>query len=136
MAQAMQHGLRLTGRARSATLAARIREDQGLATKKKAVSKKPSARKPAAKKAGIRKPADKPVGKSGLSAQRLGRLAAAMQAYADRGEVAGVVTLVHRHGETAHVGVHGWQDKDARVAMRRDSLFRIASMTKPVVSVA
>src|SRR4051794_26281128 len=112
MAQAMQHGLRLTGRARSATLAARIREDQGLATKKKAVSKKPAARKPAAKKAGIRKPAAKPairktakkttarasgrkpadkmVGKSGLSAQRLGRLAAAMQAYADRGEVAGV----------------------------------------------
>ena len=148
----------LTGRARSATLARRIREGHKLAAKKK-TAKKAGARKTAkkavkkvpAKKAAAKKAlaapvrragkrvagkADKPVGKSGLSASRLRRLQEAMDGYVARGEVAGVVTLVHRHGETAHAGVAGWQDKEARVPMKRDSLFRIASMTKPVVSVA
>lgn len=111
---------------------------------KKVPAKKPAARKalarlaPAKKFAGKKSASkmDKPVGKSGLSAHRLHRLQDTMNAYVARGEVAGVVTLVHRRGETAHVGVAGWQDKEARVAMKRGSLFRIASMTKPVVSVA
>lgn len=111
---------------------------------KKALARSAPARKAAGKKAAGKKSggkklagkADKQVGKSGLSVKRLQRLQDAMNAYVARGEVAGVVTLVHRHGETAHVGVAGWQDKEARVSMKRDSLFRIASMTKPVVSVA
>src|ERR1700679_1108807 len=75
-------------------------------------------------------------GPGGFSAERLGRLTAAMQSYVDSGAVAGVTTLVHRHGETVHSDVLGWQDEDAKIRMRRDTLFRIASMTKPIVSVA
>jgi CubicO group peptidase (beta-lactamase class C family) len=75
-------------------------------------------------------------GPGGFSKERLTRLTAAMQRYVDDGAVAGVVTLVHRHGETVHADALGWQDKEADIPMRRDTLFRIASMTKPVVSVA
>jgi len=75
-------------------------------------------------------------GPGGFSSERLKRLTAAMQAHVDQGSVAGVVTLVHRHGETVHSDVLGWQDEEAKIPMRRDTLFRIASMTKPIVSVA
>ena len=75
-------------------------------------------------------------GPGGFSSERLKRLTAAMQAHVDQGAVAGVVTLVHRHGETVHSDVLGWQDEEANIPMRRDTLFRIASMTKPIVSVA
>ncbi len=76
------------------------------------------------------------AGSAGFSRERLKRLTAAMQRYVDDGTVAGVVTLVHRHGETVHSDALGWQDKEAGTPIRRDTLFRIASMTKPVVSVA
>jgi CubicO group peptidase (beta-lactamase class C family) len=76
------------------------------------------------------------AGRGGFSAERLKRLTAGMQGYVDRGEVAGVVTLVHRRGEEAHHDALGWMDDEARTPMRRDSLFRIASMTKPIASVA
>jgi CubicO group peptidase (beta-lactamase class C family) len=72
----------------------------------------------------------------GFSSERLGRLTGAMQAHVDAGAVAGVVTLVHRRDETVHSDVLGWQDEEAKIPMRRDTLFRVASMTKPIVSVA
>jgi CubicO group peptidase (beta-lactamase class C family) len=75
-------------------------------------------------------------GRGGFSGERLKRLTTAMQAHIDAGSAAGVVTLVHRHGETVHSDVLGWQDEEAKIPMRRDTLFRIASMTKPIVSVA
>ncbi len=75
-------------------------------------------------------------GPGGFSSARLARLTAAMQSYVDNGAVAGVTTLVHRHGEIVHSDVIGWQDQEARIPMRRDTLCRIASMTKPIVSVA
>src|ERR1700688_5049423 len=75
-------------------------------------------------------------GPGGFSSERLGRITAAMKAHVDAGTVAGMVTLVHRHDETVHSDVLGWQDEEAKLPMRRDSLFRIASMTKPIVSVA
>src|SRR5579864_5204326 len=75
-------------------------------------------------------------GPGGFSAERLGRLTTAMQSYVDSGAVAGVTTLVHRHGETVHCDVLGWQDEEAKIPMQRDTLCRIASMTKPIVSVA
>src|SRR5579859_3189420 len=76
------------------------------------------------------------MGRGGFSEERLSRITRAMQTYVDRGDVAGVVTLVHRHGETVHSDVLGWQDEEARLPMRRDTLFRIASMTKPIASLA
>src|ERR1700722_8127413 len=76
------------------------------------------------------------AGPGGFSGERLKRLTASMQAHVDGGSVAGVVTLVHRHGEIVHSDVLGWQDEEAGIPMARDTLFRIASMTKPIVSVA
>jgi CubicO group peptidase (beta-lactamase class C family) len=72
----------------------------------------------------------------GLSKSRLTRLSDSMRGYVDRGEVANVVTLVHRHGREVHADAFGWQDEEAGTPIRRDTIFRIASMTKPVVSVA
>ncbi|HLG88956.1 MAG TPA: serine hydrolase domain-containing protein [Alphaproteobacteria bacterium] len=72
----------------------------------------------------------------GLSKKRLKRLADGMAAYVERGEVAGIVTLIHRDGEEVHFDAVGWQDGERRIPIERDSIFRIASMTKPVASVA
>ena len=73
---------------------------------------------------------------SGFSAERLKRLTGTMQRFIDDGLVTSVVTLVHRNGIEAHCDILGFQDEEARVPMRRDTIFRIASMTKPVISVA
>jgi CubicO group peptidase (beta-lactamase class C family) len=59
-----------------------------------------------------------------------------MQGYIDRGEVAGVVTLAWRNGEIGLFDARGWRDEGERLPMQRDTLFRIASMTKPVTSAA
>ncbi len=72
----------------------------------------------------------------GLSKSRLTRLSDAMRGYVDHGEVAGVVTRVHRHGREVHSDAFGWQDEEVATPIRRDTIFRIASMTKPIVSVA
>ena len=72
----------------------------------------------------------------GISAQRLTRLHDGMKAFVDRKEVAGVVTLVMRDGKTVDVHATGYQDIDTKTPMRADTIFRIASMTKPMTSVA
>lgn len=72
---------------------------------------------------------------AGLSAARLARLRAGLARYVERGEVTGVAALVERRGAT-HVEVLGWQDRERRAPMRRDSLFRIASLTKPITAAA
>jgi CubicO group peptidase (beta-lactamase class C family) len=72
---------------------------------------------------------------TGFSAQRLRRLDDAMRAYAERGEVPGLVALAAR-GNTVHVVTAGTQDLAAGRPMARDTIFRIASMTKPIAAVA
>ncbi|MBB6731356.1 serine hydrolase domain-containing protein [Cohnella zeiphila] len=74
--------------------------------------------------------------KTGFSASRLRRLSTVLQGYVERGEIAGSVALIHRYGEEAYVDAIGWQDKEAQSLMKRDTLFRIMSMTKPVTAVA
>lgn len=74
--------------------------------------------------------------RAGFSAARLARLNEAMQGYVDRGEIAGVVTLAWRNGEIGLFDARGWRDEAQRLPMQRDTLFRIASMTKPVTSAA
>lgn len=54
----------------------------------------------------------------------------------DRGLLAGAVTMVWQHGKMLQVNEIGYRDVDARLPMRRDTLFRIASMTKPVTVAA
>ena len=72
----------------------------------------------------------------GLSAERLKRLDDGLQAMVDDGKLAGVVTLLARHGKIAFVDVAGVQDIESQRPMSRDSIFRIYSMTKPIVGVA
>ena len=74
----------------------------------------------------------------GLSAERLRRLGAAVGGHIERGELAGAVALVARRGRVAHLEALGRVDGEAEAAvpMRTDSLFGIASMTKPITSVA
>ena len=72
----------------------------------------------------------------GVSAERFQRLHQAMQGFVDRKEVSGIVTLVTREGRTADIHAVGMQDVDSKTPMRTDTLFRIASMTKPITSVA
>jgi CubicO group peptidase (beta-lactamase class C family) len=59
-----------------------------------------------------------------------------LQASVDNGALSGMVTLVWRRGEVVQVNTLGQRDLEARLPMERDTLFRIASMTKPVTSLA
>ena len=72
----------------------------------------------------------------GLSAERLERLDAGLQAMVDDGELAGTVALLARRGKIAFVDVAGVQDIESGRPMARDSIFRIFSMTKPITGVA
>jgi CubicO group peptidase (beta-lactamase class C family) len=72
----------------------------------------------------------------GLAPERLERIRPVLQRYVDEGQIAGVVTLVMRDGVVVHQAAVGWADKEARKPMREDTLFRIASQTKALTSVA
>jgi CubicO group peptidase (beta-lactamase class C family) len=72
---------------------------------------------------------------SGFDSQRLARLDTAFEGYVARGELPGAVLMVLKDGAVAHQGVYGWQDIESRTPMAADSLFRIASQTKALVSV-
>jgi CubicO group peptidase (beta-lactamase class C family) len=72
----------------------------------------------------------------GLSAARLERLKSAVQAHVDRGDIGGVITLVMRDGKLAHFETYGKADIEKNIPMRRDTIFRIASMSKAITSVA
>jgi CubicO group peptidase (beta-lactamase class C family) len=71
----------------------------------------------------------------GLSKARLGRMRDVMFAHVARGQVPGLVALISRRGET-HVDAIGMTAAGGRDPMRRDTIFRIASMTKPVTAAA
>jgi CubicO group peptidase (beta-lactamase class C family) len=72
----------------------------------------------------------------GFSAEGLGRIAPMLQAVVDRGLMAGAVTLVWRKGALAHLAAVGRRDVASGAPMAPDAFFRLASMTKPVVSLA
>ncbi|WP_245476127.1 serine hydrolase domain-containing protein [Bradyrhizobium sp. Leo170] len=72
----------------------------------------------------------------GISAQRLKILDAAFQSEVDSGKLPGAVVLIVRNGKVAYSRAFGYQDREKRIAMKPDAIFRIASMTKPLVSVA
>jgi CubicO group peptidase (beta-lactamase class C family) len=71
----------------------------------------------------------------GVSSQRLERLTQTMQRLVDNGELAGMVVLVARQGKLVYQKSFGMQDRGKSTPMALDSIFRIYSMTKPVVSV-
>ena len=72
----------------------------------------------------------------GFSSGRLDRLHAAMQREVDQKELAGVVTLLARHGKVVEERTYGKKDVASGAPMTADTIFRIFSMSKPVTGVA
>ena len=72
----------------------------------------------------------------GLAGERLDRLDAFMESAVTQGRIPGAAVLIARRGRVAHYEAYGLADRDNSRPMRRDDIFRIYSMTKPVVSVA
>jgi CubicO group peptidase (beta-lactamase class C family) len=71
----------------------------------------------------------------GLSRERLARIDAMIERRIAAGDLTGAVTVVARRGQVAHVSIQGVTDADTRQPMRANTMFRIASMTKPIVGV-
>ena len=72
----------------------------------------------------------------GFNGEGLAKIAPTLQPIADQGDLSGFVTLLFRHGEIAQLNTLGYRDLATKKPMERDTLFRIASMTKPVTSIA
>jgi CubicO group peptidase (beta-lactamase class C family) len=72
----------------------------------------------------------------GMSAQRLARIKPHMQKYVDQGQFAGISTLVARRGSIVHFEQVGWQDRENQIPLAPDTIFRIYSMTKPIICTA
>jgi CubicO group peptidase (beta-lactamase class C family) len=72
----------------------------------------------------------------GMSSERLARITALARGYVDEGKLAGVVTVIARHGKIVHYEAVGKQNLETGAPMTRDTLFRIYSMTKPITAVA
>lgn len=72
----------------------------------------------------------------GLSSEALARMDDGMQGLIDKQHLAGIVTLVARHGRVVQYKAYGLQDLQSRTPMRADTIARIYSMTKPVTGVA
>jgi len=80
-------------------------------------------------------PAAKPE-EVGLSSERLQRIDQMIQRRIAAGDLTGAVTIIARHGKVAHLNAQGVMDLDTRQPITPGSMFRIASMTKPVIGVA
>ena len=72
----------------------------------------------------------------GMSGQRLARIRPMMQGYVDHHGYAGISTMIARRGKVIYADQVGWQDREAGVPMAEDTIFRMYSMTKPVVYTA
>jgi CubicO group peptidase (beta-lactamase class C family) len=72
----------------------------------------------------------------GLSSERLQRLTDTFQGYVKDGKLAGAVVLVTRRGKVVYSGAFGERDMETHAPMKEDAIFRIASQTKALVSVA
>jgi CubicO group peptidase (beta-lactamase class C family) len=73
--------------------------------------------------------------KLGFDAGRLERVTQAFQGFVDSGQIPGAVVLIARHDKVAYFKTFGFRDREQKIAMTPDSIFRIFSMTKPIVSV-
>ena len=72
----------------------------------------------------------------GMSGDRLDRITPVMESYVTERGVVGISTMISRRGEIVHEQQFGFQDREAGIPMAADTIFRIYSMTKPVVSTA
>jgi CubicO group peptidase (beta-lactamase class C family) len=71
----------------------------------------------------------------GFSPERLARIGETLRADIDAGRIPGAVIAIARHGKLVALDAYGWRDKAAGVAMTTDTIFNIASMTKPMTTV-
>jgi CubicO group peptidase (beta-lactamase class C family) len=71
--------------------------------------------------------------RTGLDPARLAKIPERMKQFVDKGQAAGIVTLVARKGQVAALDAVGYTDFDTRQPMRTDNIFQIHSMTKPMV---
>src|SRR5712692_1802897 len=71
-------------------------------------------------------------GAAGMNPARLARIPVRMKEFVTGGKTAGVVTLVARHGHVAGLEAVGYQNLEDKTPMRTDTIFRLASVTKPV----
>jgi CubicO group peptidase (beta-lactamase class C family) len=69
---------------------------------------------------------------AGMSSKRLAAIPLRMKEFVEEGTTSGMVTIVARHGHVASFEATGYQDLEKKKPMRKDTLFRIASLTKPV----
>lgn len=72
----------------------------------------------------------------GFSRERLARIGVAMNREVEKGTFPGAVTLIARNGQVVHFEAHGFQDAAKTKPMAKDTIFRMASMTKPITTVA
>lgn len=72
----------------------------------------------------------------GLSSVRLENLRASLQTEVDEGHIPGAVLMINRRGKLVYSEAIGYQNRDAGVPMKKDAIFRIYSMTKPIAAVA
>ena len=72
----------------------------------------------------------------GMSSERLARISPLMEKFVKNNQLPGIMTLLQRKGKVMHFGRYGMMDIEAKKPMQEDALFRIYSMTKPIVSVA
>ncbi len=72
----------------------------------------------------------------GVSSERLQRISQMIQRHIAAGEMTGAVTIVARKGKIVHLEAQGVMDLDSKKPMTKDTMFRVASMTKPVTGVA
>jgi len=72
----------------------------------------------------------------GFSTERLARITNFFQGEIDKGAIPGSTLLIARDGKLAYVQTLGYQDREKKISMKADAIFRIFSMTKPIASVA
>jgi CubicO group peptidase (beta-lactamase class C family) len=73
---------------------------------------------------------------AGFSSERLARITQFFQSEVDQGAIPGAVLVVARNGKVVYRQAIGYQDREKKIPMKTDAIFRIFSMTKPVASVA
>jgi CubicO group peptidase (beta-lactamase class C family) len=71
----------------------------------------------------------------GMSSERLARISTVLKADIEAGRIPGAVIAVARHGKLVMLDAYGWRDKAANLPMTTDTIFNIASMTKPMTTV-
>ncbi len=74
--------------------------------------------------------------KSPLDEARIAQLKTRLRSFVEQGRTAGIVSLLAYRGQVIHADAAGYQDLELKTPMRLDSLFQIASMTKPITAVA